>query len=386
MQDPPSSRRAPFQPPLFYRITARLNAIVWRLPLPRRVLARLSMIVYRNPRMPAELVIEVVQALRSAGVSCWICGGWGVDALAGAPGRVHRDLDLLVDERGWTRALEAFAALGYSEWYRVDSDRPTFSRVVVRDHPLAGHVVDAHPIDVGAGHLEFDTGSIDGRQVPCLSIESQVKAHSDYRKRWRDRTDLSTLHKLLEGSSTALIVPVQAASELLEESAREAGMPAHVTLLHPFLRARRIGPKIEGELSGLLGAFPAFDFTLADTGNFSKVLYLAPEPSEPFVELVQAIVERWPEQQPYGGAFEEIVPHLTIGYRDDVPGDLAARLPVRARAEEVWLMGRSGNRWVVRRCFELAGAGERAGGRRESSAGPAAESPVRPSEGVREHR
>ncbi|HEX5307712.1 MAG TPA: 2'-5' RNA ligase family protein [Solirubrobacteraceae bacterium] len=372
MEDPRSSRRAPFRPPLFYRITGRLNVVVWRLPLPRRVLARISMVVYRNPPMPGEGVVEVVQALQSAGVGCWVSGGWGVDALAGAFSRVHRDLDLVFDERRWTQAVEALATLGYSEWYSVDSDRPTFSRVVVRDHPVAGRVVDAHPIDVAAGHLEFDTGSIDGHKVPCLSVESQVKTHSNYRKRWRDRTDLSTLHKLVEGASTALIVPVQAASGLLEDSAREVGMPAHVTLVHPFLRMRRIGSETERELASLLGAFPAFDFTLEEARNFPKVLYLAPVPAAPFVDLVQAFAARWPEQQPYGGAFDEIVPHVTIGYRDDIPVELAARLPMRARAEEVWLMSRVGQRWVTRRRFGLAGTGGQPGESRQSSAAGAA--------------
>jgi 2'-5' RNA ligase len=350
----PASRGGPFQPPLSYRITGRLNVVVWRLPLPHRVLARISMLVYRNPPMPGTLVVEAVEALRAAGVSCWVSGGWGVDALAGLRSRVHRDLDLMVDREHCEPASEALAELGYAEWYRVDSDRPTFSRVVVRDHPLAGHVIDLHPIETSAGQLEFDTGSIEGRQVPCLAVESQVKTHSNYRKRWRDRADLGTLQKAVEGSSTALIVPVQAASELLEDTAREAGMPAHVTLLHPFLRSRRIGSETERELSDLIAGFPAFDFALSEARNFPKVLYLAPEPATPFVAMVQAVVARWPEQQPYGGAFEEIVPHLTLGYRDDVPADLAARLPVRARAQEVWLMSRVGQRWSIRRRFELA--------------------------------
>lgn len=335
------------------------------------------MLVYRNPPMPGEMVVEIVHALEAAGVPCWVGGGWGVDALAGVSSRLHRDLDLVVEEGGWAGAAEVLRDLGYSEWYRTDSDRPTFSRVVVHDHPIAGRVVDAHPVDVEAGHVEFAVGSIEGHPVPCLSVESQVQGHSNYRKRWRDRADLRTLQKAVEGSATALIVPVQAASELREESVQEFGMPAHVTLLHPFLRSRRISHSIERELDALFAEVPAFDFTLAEVGYFPKVLYLAPQPAAPFVALVEAILARWPEQQPYGGAFEDIVPHVTLADRDAVPPELTAHLPIHTRAEEVWLMSRIGQSWVTRRRFKLASADKTAGSVQAPSSGLVASSPSR---------
>jgi lincosamide nucleotidyltransferase A/C/D/E len=40
-------------------------------------------------RMTAADVIEVLQCLERAGVSVWIDGGWGVDALVGAQTREH---------------------------------------------------------------------------------------------------------------------------------------------------------------------------------------------------------------------------------------------------------------------------------------------------------
>lgn len=55
------------------------------------------------------------------------------------------------------------------------------------------------------------------------------------------------------------------------------------------------------------------------------VVYLAPKPAALFIAFTQAVVERWPEHQPYGGAYEEIIPHLTVAYRRpcraDWPGD-----------------------------------------------------------------
>ena len=69
------------------------------------------------------------------------------------------------------------------------------------------------------------------------------------------------------------------------------------------------------------------------------VVYLAPKPAALFIAFTQAVVERWPDHQPYGGAYEEIIPHLTVAYRETVPSGLAGRLPLTAKAEEVWLMG-----------------------------------------------
>lgn len=340
-------------PTLLYRTTGRLNRLIWRLPLPRRVVARLSAWVYRNPPMPGDVVLAVIEALRDAEVRCWISGGWGVDALAGEHTRTHRDLDLVVADADMHRAEEILSGLGYFEWYRSDSDLPLFSRVVLHDHELAGRTIDLHPLELSGTHMEFTTGKIVGREVPCLSADLQVKTHSDYRKRWRDRTDLAVLRRLREESGTTLILPVHSADGVLRESAREPGIPAHITLLYPFLAGRSIDGDTESALASLLLEIPAFDFVLSGVGRFPGVVYLAPDPAQRFVALTEALVARWPERQPYGGAHEEIIPHLTVAYGASIPDGLIERLPLAARAEEVWLMNRTAGRWVRRQSFSL---------------------------------
>jgi len=341
------------EPSLFYRVTGRLNVLVWKAPLPHRALARLSTTIYRSPPMPGKEVLTVLDALRAAGVNCWLTGGWGVDALAGECTRTHRDLDLVVEDRHMASAVETLEGLGYWEWYRWDSEVPLFSRIVLHDNELAGRAVDLHPIELSGTQMEITAGEIDGRSVPCISLELQLKTHSSYRKRWRDRADVALLRKLREGSATTLIVPVLAADGLLQKTAREAGLPAHVTLLYPFLNARAVDEETESALAALLREVPAFDFALSSVGRFPGVVYLAPEPAAPFLALTQALTERWPEQQPYGGAYQETIPHLTVAYGAPIPDGLAERLPFTARAEEVWLMGRSAGRWVRRASFPL---------------------------------
>ena len=46
--------------------------------------------------MTAERVLQILDTLRSAGVTATVDGGWGVDALVGRETRPHEDLDLVV--------------------------------------------------------------------------------------------------------------------------------------------------------------------------------------------------------------------------------------------------------------------------------------------------
>nr|WP_239124060.1 2'-5' RNA ligase family protein [Rhizocola hellebori] len=81
---------------------------------------------------------------------------------------------------------------------------------------------------------------------------------------------------------TALIVPVAAAEpavgafrEQLDSSA-PFGVPAHITVLFPFLDSAQID---QAALAALIASHDSFSFTLARTSWFGQtVLYLASEP------------------------------------------------------------------------------------------------------------
>ncbi|MEA2290989.1 MAG: hypothetical protein QOF17_9 [Solirubrobacteraceae bacterium] len=144
---------------------------------------------------------------------------------------------------------------------------------------------------------------------------------------------------------TALLVPVAGIG--LDDAA--AGLPPHVTVLYPFVPARRAGPELERDLRATFAHIPAFDFALTSVGRFPGVLYLAPEPAAPFAALTEACTRRWPEHPPYAGAYDEVVPHLTLAEGPEPPGlaeGWGRRLPLRARAEALWLMAPGpGGRW-----------------------------------------
>ncbi|NUP83938.1 MAG: 2'-5' RNA ligase family protein, partial [Nonomuraea sp.] len=119
-------------------------------------------------------------------------------------------------------------------------------------------------------------------------------------------------------TTTALIAVVPEAEpvvgvwrERYDPSAAE-GVPAHVTVLYPFLPFELVDTSA---LAELFAAWASFDVEFRGFGHFPGVLYLAPEPAEPFRELTTAVAERWPEAPPYGGAFPDVVPHLTVADR-----------------------------------------------------------------------
>jgi 2'-5' RNA ligase len=133
------------------------------------------------------------------------------------------------------------------------------------------------------------------------------------------------------------------------------GLPPHITVLYPFVPARRANAELTGRLHEALAGFAAFPFTLTEVRRFPGVLYVAPEPAWPFVALTEACVARWPEHPPYGGAHAEVIPHLSLTEGDEPAGAAeraAAQLPLHARAEEVWLMAHDrGGHW--RECARI---------------------------------
>ena len=158
-------------------------------------------------------------------------------------------------------------------------------------------------------------------------------------------------------NETALIVSVPAAESLVADlrarfdpSAAE-GVPAHVTVAVPFLTRAELGPTGFARLEAALRQTPAFDFVLERVGRFERTAWLAPEPAAPFVAMTRALMRAFPGWQPYDGAHDRIVPHLTAADGDAdtaeaVARELAARLarrgPVRARCEAVELLENRG--------------------------------------------
>jgi 2'-5' RNA ligase len=200
-------------------------------------------------------------------------------------------------------------------------------------------------------------GAISVATPPARALGRLWRLARLLRRRSRLRASEAEAH-----DESVLIVPVTAGSAVTAArdwyaSAQADGIPAHVTLLSPFLRVDEVDEAVERELAAILSRQPAFRFRLACVGRFPGAVYLKPEPGEPFVRLTEAIVARWPHRPAYGGAFDEVVPHVTLTDGQEPPGlldELARHLPIEVVAAEAWLMApdRSGS-WSVRWRFPL---------------------------------
>ena len=84
---------------------------------------------------------------------------------------------------------------------------------------------------------------------------------------------------------------------------------------------------------------------MARFARWPNVVYLEPEPDEPFRRLTNALAAAFPDYPPYEGVHEEVVPHLTVAA--DAPDDYYAAaehalptfLPIRDIVREAWLIG-----------------------------------------------
>ena len=160
-------------------------------------------------------------------------------------------------------------------------------------------------------------------------------------------------------SCSALVVPVPAAAWLVGDG---APVPAHVTLLAPFLPRPALTDGLLAELGELFAEVVPFSFDLDEVCTFpTGTVYLAPQPGAPFRQLTGELTRRFPEHPPSGGRFPDLVPHLTVPSLDgesaeDVERRVQDRGPVQALATEVELLWVAGSASEVLAVFPFGTA------------------------------
>jgi len=167
-------------------------------------------------------------------------------------------------------------------------------------------------------------------------------------------------------ASSAVIVTVPQAEAVVGELRLRhtydapLGIPSHVTLLFPFVPAAELTDETEERLARLIGAAPAFDVAFVRPALWPELVYLEPDPAEPFARLTEAIAAEWPEYPPYEGEHDTVIPHLTVAESDDgslldeIAAGLAPHLPIElcVREAQLYVQGDDG-RWRERRSFRL---------------------------------
>lgn len=165
---------------------------------------------------------------------------------------------------------------------------------------------------------------------------------------------------LTPDTHTELVISVTCAARALAGWTPSAGATLtdhHMTLLDPFVPSFALDAGVFEGIREVLMDFEPFDYQLVGVERFPDVLYLAPEPAEPFVAMTEALWRRFPEYPPYGGAFADIVPHVTLSLGREPAGlaeHVLERLPVRDRVEDVELrMEDTAGEWGIAERFAL---------------------------------
>ena len=168
---------------------------------------------------------------------------------------------------------------------------------------------------------------------------------------------------------SALVVLVPEADALVKpfrdqyDPSAAQGAPAHFTILVPFKPPQDLTASVIDTLRDIFAQVAPFTVALTEVRRFPQTLYLAPIPDQPLKHLTQLVVDRFPEHPPYGGAFTEIIPHLTIAHLDDpqrlttIAADFQRvahdHLPLSIGVTEVVLLDNATGRWQVRTTFRL---------------------------------
>ena len=162
---------------------------------------------------------------------------------------------------------------------------------------------------------------------------------------------------------TGLVLSLPALSPVLRtwrrhDPAARRGMAPHVTLLHPFMDSRVFDDLARTRVAAALAGAEPIELTFDRVGRFTGGVWLELAEPEPVSALIAALVRAFPDWPPFDGAFEEVIPHLTVaqgppGLCDRMEQEVPRRLPLRARAEAVTMFARSEDGWIPVERFGL---------------------------------
>lgn len=154
-----------------------------------------------------------------------------------------------------------------------------------------------------------------------------------------------------DATQTAVIVTVPAAEDAVAahrgryDPSAGWGVPAHVTILYPFVPPSQINARVIERLRAAIGSTPRFEAGCHTTGWFgTDVLWLDPQPADAFRALTTAVVRAFPGYPPYAGEYDDVVPHLTVAHGveavrlREVEREVRRHLPINflVTAAELW--------------------------------------------------
>jgi 2'-5' RNA ligase len=169
-------------------------------------------------------------------------------------------------------------------------------------------------------------------------------------------------------SESAIIVPVPEVEQLVSDIRKRydpsalVGVPAHITINYPFKPYLNNPKEVSQDLIKIISSYSQFTFKLMEICTFTRTVYLSPQPVDPFLSIIKAITNQFPDSQPYEGEFPQPIPHLTLAQinedelfkiKEEIINQIGSFLPIAARASELWLIDNSEEIWKRRNVFHL---------------------------------
>lgn len=120
--------------------------------------------------------------------------------------------------------------------------------------------------------------------------------------------------KPLAEKPTGLIFPVPAAQALVDkfllqtDPTRDSGLPAHITVLFPFVP---VTPRVTEKLEAFFKDIPPFEINFDKAAKFPLNTYLVPRQNDFLIQIIEK-ASRTFDIKPYGGVHPKIIPHLTL--------------------------------------------------------------------------
>ncbi|KOU13482.1 hypothetical protein ADK52_38570 [Streptomyces sp. WM6372] len=159
--------------------------------------------------------------------------------------------------------------------------------------------------------------------------------------------------------TTAVVIVLPDAAPLLDAAWRidpalvRRGMPAHVSLLYPFVPESELTGQDEKVVRSLAASFPAVDLLLEELVTASGFVGVTVPELQPIVDAFRA---HWPGLRPYNGRFgTRPAAHVTVamGADDatvaaDVRAVVGSLLPLRTHAAAVQLVVLTEEGWQSR--------------------------------------
>ncbi|SKA11761.1 2''-aminoglycoside nucleotidyltransferase [Pilibacter termitis] len=153
----------------------------------------------KRENMTANEVLALYHLFEEQGISVWIDGGWGVDALLGKQTREHADLDIAVHRKDNDRLRQLIENCGYKAEKRMDSSEFMYVMRHAYGQSIDIHVFEYDENGKNTYGIEYPFGSLTGKgkiagqEVNCIESSFLFQFKTGYEPKEKDIHDVRAL-------------------------------------------------------------------------------------------------------------------------------------------------------------------------------------------------